>query len=282
MKDLSNVCGVDYSNSKWRKDSKKSWHFILYPDSEYYNPNWIADLEETLLPFCYVLHDKDFWDKDIFYSNDCIDNGLIHKKGDIKHKQGDLKKAHYHVSFYYGNATRFTSALQIMELCGGCRLEPVISREADTRYMTHVDYPDKTQYSTDDVHFLGGYPFWKYYNSDDVDIEKEILKMKDFCELNKVWTTNQFVDYVTKYKPDWWSLYVNKAKVRGIIADYCKNMGYEVRYYMNEGDKGVALADHKMQGRLVKYFKLPLYDKDGNAIRDAEGKLLADKQISAG
>lgn len=268
MRDVSNVCGVDYTQSKFYRDKKsaKAWHFILYPDSEYYNYNWVNDLEDTLLPVVYVLHDKDVYDKDKFDK----------KTGLIIHKKGEFKKSHYHISFYYGNATKFTTALDIVELCGGCRLEPIVDRVKDVRYMTHIDYPDKWQYNIDDVKTLGNFPLEKYYYSDEVEIEIHIQDMLDFCKLNYLWTLNQFIDYARVYRKDWWSLYLGRNKCRAIISDFIKNQGYEVRHF--KGNSGVEIIN-KRAVEPLKYYLVPLYDESHKMILDGKGGYLADKQI---
>lgn len=270
MYDLSNVCGVDYSHNKWRKKSTKGWEFILYPDSEYYNYNWKKDLEKYHNPYCYILHDKDFYEDDEYYTKDSGE----HKKGELKHAKGELKKAHYHVYFWFGNAVKFTQALDVMETCGGCRIQPILNKSGAIRYLTHVDYPDKTQYSIDDVVHGGGLDFKKYYYEGAIDIEPVLDKIHDFLKLNEIWTVNQFLDFTKSYNREWHNLYINKDKVRKYVDNYCKNQGYEVRYF--KGEDGTIAINSK---RSIKYYKVPKYDIDGNLVLDSFGNIVADKEV---
>lgn len=88
--------------------------------------------------------------------------------------------------------------------------------------------------------------------------------MVDFCEINRIFTVNQFMDYARKYRKDWWTIYCEKAGVRNLIADYCKNQGYENRFFHNYKPR---------------YWKIPIYDEDGVVMRDKDGVILSDKQI---
>lgn len=264
MKDLSNVCGVDLTKSKWRKKTTKGWQFILYPDSEYYNPNWENELTEYLNPCCWILHDKDIYDTDVYYSEDDEEG---HKKGDIKYVAGEVKKPHYHVYFWFGNAVKFTQAVEVMESCGGCMIAPILNKVAAIRYLTHIDHPEKAQYDVKDVVIKNGLNFDKFYYDSDINIDQLRDEIIDWCNLNKIVTVNQFVDYARKHKREWWAIYANKAGVRNIVADYCKNQGYEERLYQNRPKP--------------KAWKVPLYDSEGKVVTDEKGNIIADKQISS-
>lgn len=261
MKDLSNVCGVDYTRSKWRKKSTKGWQFILYPDSDFFNPNWQNDITEYLNPCCWVLHDQDCYSEDTYFRDD-TDN---HKKGDIEHAKGEVKKKHYHVLFWFGNAVKFTQALEVMETCGGCMIQPILNKVAAIRYLTHIDYPEKVQYSVDDVTVKCGLNFGKFYYDSDINIDQITDDIIAWCRVNKVVTINQFIDYAMKYKKEWWAVYKNKAGIRNTVADYCKNQGYEERLFSGR--------------KKPSYWLIPLKDDEGNYMFNDKGEYLADKQI---
>lgn len=258
MRDLSNVCGVDLSKSKYRDKRTKGWSFILYPDSEYYNEDWLEDLERTCLPYATILHDEDYYTED--------------KKG---HYIGEIKKKHYHVAFWFGSSVRFTQAVEIMEMCGGCRLEPVVNKSGFIQYLTHKNNPEKHQYEVEQVKYGGGLDFNKYYYDIESGLDEVIEKVRDFLKLNDIWTSNQFIDYASKYNKEWFTLYIHKDKLRKFVDNYCKSMGYEVRYFVSEDDKFFRMDMRKN----IKYFRIPKYGLDGKVVLDENGDIVADKQI---
>ena len=62
-----------------------------------------------------------------------------------------------------------------MKKIGGAGAEPVQSLWAYTRYLTHLDNPEKAQYSSLDVLTFGGYEYKRYAVTKD-DEEKEIVQ----------------------------------------------------------------------------------------------------------
>ena len=123
------------------KDDYRShvWTFLVYPDSV--NENWLFLLDSLHIPICVSpLHDKDF------------------------NPTGEPKKPHYHVVLDFGqNKKSWDQVKSICDLVGGV-LAPmddegnceskVPNKRTMTRYLLHLDNPDKAQYSIDDICLL--------------------------------------------------------------------------------------------------------------------------------
>lgn len=100
---------------------------------------------EGINRYAYILHDKDLYTEDV-----------LNDKGEIVHKAGELKKAHFHVLIDFINAHTFTSVKRIFTTAeDNPRVEKVTDRVAFFRYLTHKDeknaykYPDSAIVSND-------------------------------------------------------------------------------------------------------------------------------------
>lgn len=96
---------------------------------------------------------------------------------DLKDKaenDNDFKKEHYHVILHYLSKKSLST---VQSKIDGLGLSEVVDNIAImTRYLTHVDDPDKAQYNQSDVIFGYGYKYDKYYHMlDDEDDKFEII-----------------------------------------------------------------------------------------------------------
>jgi len=111
---------------------KRNWAFVLYPDSA--PSDWKEQLQATGLPIAISpLHDKD------------------------KDPTGDVKKAHYHIILCYQGPTSFNVVKRITDGLGQPIPQAVESVKGYYRYLTHMDNPDKAQYSNKDIQHLNGF-----------------------------------------------------------------------------------------------------------------------------
>lgn len=110
-----------------RSDYK--WELVIYPDATNYNPDTVLEKAKSYFThWAYILHDKD------------------------KTEDGSEKKAHIH---FYGildshekatpQAVSYITGLPLVGLANVNRWRSAI------RYLTHIDYPDKAQYTIDKV-----------------------------------------------------------------------------------------------------------------------------------
>lgn len=104
---------------------------IVYYESM--KAEWEKILEETHIPaLVSPLHDKD------------LDS------------EGNLKKPHYHVLLLFESLKSQTQAEDIFALINGVGCERVLSVRGYSRYLIHLDSPDKAQYNADDIIELSG------------------------------------------------------------------------------------------------------------------------------
>ena len=102
----------------------RSAHAVVYPES-------CPDIEATLnnlepKRYAYILHDRD------------------------TDENGELKKPHYHVYMHFENARLFSAIANAFGIAEN-NVELVKSKRSLLRYFTHIDNPDKYQYSYKDI-----------------------------------------------------------------------------------------------------------------------------------
>lgn len=140
------------------KESRRTrnWATIIYPrqneDDETTCPNnWADILQELAVKICVSpLHDKDI------------------------NADGNFKKAHRHVLIAFDGVKNKEQALEIVNKIGGVGCEPISSLYSQTRYLTHIDNPEKAQYSSLDVLTFGGYEYKRYAQTKE-DEEKDMI-----------------------------------------------------------------------------------------------------------
>ena len=107
------------------------WASIIYQESA---PNdWEDRLQDLHIPaIVSPIHDKD------------VD------------KNGELKKKHRHVILLYESLKSRGQAAEVFSSIGGVGAEAVANMHSYVRYLTHLDSPEKAQYSSDDVIVFSG------------------------------------------------------------------------------------------------------------------------------
>lgn len=135
------------------------WASILYPES--CKGDFIDLLKEQHVNFLLSpLHDTDV-DKD-----------------------GVLKKAHYHLMLCFDGPTSDQVADIIFSSLGGVGCVRVSNCTSYSRYLCHMDDPDKAQYSPDDV-VSYGVDYADYIQTPDSRYD-DIGGIIDFCEQNQI------------------------------------------------------------------------------------------------
>lgn len=142
----------------------RNWATIIYPrmkegDETTTPDNWCEILEQLAVKAVVSpVHDKDL------------------------KEDGEYKKAHRHIVIAFDGVKTEKQAKEIFERIGGVGAEPVNSLYSMTRYLTHMDNPDKAQYSTLDVLTFGGFEYKRYANTKD-DEERKIV-----CNIGKIFS----------------------------------------------------------------------------------------------
>ncbi len=161
--------------------------FILYPDC----PEHIKILEyvrgylSDIMDVAYILHDRDRWSED------------VSEGGQLLHKQGDVKKPHFHV-VYRPNTS--TVAGQI-KFWGGL-LDKVVGVEniqGQMIYLLHKDFPSKlnefkAEYSPDELHCSDK---WKAYVVGQNSHFLELCDLVDIIDRSPHGTVGDLVRYLS-------------------------------------------------------------------------------------
>lgn len=111
---------------------KRTWAFELYPDSM---PDDAFDMIRMsgLMCACSPLHDKDL------------------------NPDGVPKKPHYHLILVYGGPTTYKNVCTFTQGLNGTIPIPLESVRGYYRYFTHLDNPDKYQYSDTEIKSFNGF-----------------------------------------------------------------------------------------------------------------------------
>ena len=165
----------------------RAWSTIIYPrqteqDETTCPDNW-ADILGELGVKCAVspLHDKDV-------------NG-----------DGTLKKPHRHVLVSFEGVKSREQAVELFDRIGGVGAEPVNSLYGMTRYLTHMDNPEKAQYSTMDVLTFGGFEYKRYASSKDDEEKQTVSQMGEIMGIvaeNLVFNFSDLAEILMTERPE--------------------------------------------------------------------------------
>ena len=172
---------------------------VVYPDSA--PENWLETLGEQCVP-CFVspLHDRD------------------------TNPTGEPKKAHYHVMIMFDSVKTSEQAQEVFQAIGGVGCEVVKSVRAYSRYLCHLDNPEKEQYNPDDVRQMGGAD---YHDVIGMAIDKyvAISEILDYCDSNQIYSFRQLLSYCRKEKFEWFRQLCDGGVY--IVKEYLKSAQWE-------------------------------------------------------
>lgn len=158
------------------------WSFIVYPDSCI--ENWARELEEKGLRFAVSpLHDKDM------------------------NPDGSPKKPHWHVLIEYDGPKTYKSIKEeICDQIGATIPKKVESLRGYYRYLTHMDNPEKADYTGEQVDEYNG------FHLELTTTETTIIKKK-ICEIINGANINEYCDLLDYFKEigdcDMWEIASN-------------------------------------------------------------------------
>ena len=139
----------------------KNFMFIVYPDSKYLVGNWREVIQDYgHKAFISPIHDKDKYEKDVKNDN-----------GEITHKKGEFKKAHYHVCVCRSTPTTVRAIVKYfvkMSADFDCNDVEFVreSIPAVYRYFTHEGKPSKAQYNSTEIEKIKLFPFSSLYSTE--------------------------------------------------------------------------------------------------------------------
>ena len=178
----------------------RTFAFLVYPESA--PANWLEKLNDFHVP-CFVspLHDKDI------------------------NPDGTDKKPHYHVLLIFEGVKTLEQAQAIRDSVGGVGWEIIASQRGYTRYLCHLDNPEKAQYNKDEVKSFGGLDYRSVVTLP-TDIDAVLDDMTRFIEVNQIYSFRKFASYCRDHKPDW--SYALKHSGAYYIKEHIKGLAWEV------------------------------------------------------
>lgn len=186
------------------KQRTRNFACIVYTDSA--PDNWQDIIQEEHIP-CFIspLHDKDI------------------------NKDGTMKKSHYHVLFMFDSVKTKRQAEDAFQKFGGVGVETIQSIRAYSRYLCHLDNPEKVQYDINNVISLNGAD----YNSI-IFLAKDkytaIGEMMDYCIQNKIVSYAKLLSYARDNHFDWFKVLCDNSSA--ILFQFLKSLYWEKNEYL--------------------------------------------------
>lgn len=180
--------------------SKRTRNFatVVYPESA--PEDWQDILAAQFVPaFISPLHDQD------------VNPG------------GEAKKPHFHVVIMFDSVKTREQAEELFKLIGGVGCEVVQSIRGYSRYLCHLDNPEKAQYKQEDVRSLSGADYIATIGLV-LDKYKAIGEMIDYCELNNIVSYSELLVYCRQERFDWFRVLCDNGTV--VIKEYLKSKSW--------------------------------------------------------
>lgn len=159
------------SDPEGAKEKNRNWNAIVYPESA--PEDWIDQLRDLHLPFAISpLHDKDV------------------------NPTGEVKKAHYHIIVSFEGPTTLKNANRtIQQITCGPIVKVCRSVRGSFRYFTHMDNPEKYQYSEKEIQIFND--FEVAISASDEDMIRDSIF--NIILINQIYEYNELIP-VLKYK----------------------------------------------------------------------------------
>lgn len=193
------------SEQKKSKARTRNFATVVYPESA--PSDWQDILTEQFVPaFVSPLHNADV------------------------NPTGEVKKPHYHVVIMFDGVKTLDQAKEIFEKIGGVGCEIVQSIRGYSRYLCHLDNPEKAQYKQEDVRCFCGADYTSVIGLV-LDKYKAISEMIDFCKDNNVVSYSELLEYCRMERFDWFRVLCDNGTV--VMKEYLKSRSWTI----GKGDK---------------------------------------------
>lgn len=192
---------MEEKKSKSRGSGRtRNYACVVYPDSA---PNdWLNIISESKIPvFISPLHDKDV------------------------NPTGEAKKPHHHVMAMFDSVKTKEQASEFFISFGGVGCEVINSIRGYSRYLCHLDNPEKAQYSLDDVTSFGGADYMHAIGTM-ADKAKSIREMVAFIEENDIICFADLFCYASINRSDWFDTLINSGAY--VIKEYIKSRTWKL------------------------------------------------------
>lgn len=155
----------------------RNYATVVYPESA--PENWEIILSNEFVPaFISPLHENDL------------------------NPDNSPKKPHYHVILMFDSVKTIEQAKEVFAKIGGVGCEIVKSLRGYSRYLCHLDNPEKAQYNVDNVKSLCGAD---YISVIGLAIDKFLAmdEMMDFCDKYNITSFYLLSKYARVHRSDW-------------------------------------------------------------------------------
>ena len=114
---------------------------------------------------------------------------------------GTLKKPHHHIMLMFGSTKSVSQIREITDAIGSVGLEKVLDPVSYAAYLTHLNSPDKAQYSAEDVIcFNIDYPTFIAKGLDNSSVVGDII---DFIEQKNLRSFASLIQHCRVHQEDW-------------------------------------------------------------------------------
>lgn len=194
----------------------RSYATIVYPDSA--PADWMEKLEELHVP-CLIspLHDKDI------------------------NPDGTPKKPHFHVLLLFESVKSPQQVKEMLKKVKSVGCEKVNSVRGYTRYLCHLDNPEKHQYNPAGVQSLSGADYQSTVElaSDKRETSREIIS---FCREYGIISFSSLIEYADAYREDW-LVYLSKSG--WLVKEYLKSKAWSIEHGVDVDIK--KMLDERME-----------------------------------
>lgn len=193
---------IKYPKGQKSKLIKQFW-FEIYPDSA--PPNWFDILQDLHVQgYVSPYHDKDL-------------------KPD-----GTAKKPHYHVIILFDGGKSAEQCQAICDEVGGANgyIEVIIDRRSAIRYLSHIDFPRKHQYSPYDIIGLAGCSISKYYEETDEESDNVLTDIISWIQANECVMFCDLFDFALINEPSW--IRALRKGLTPIVKEYILSYNYKL------------------------------------------------------
>lgn len=115
-------------------------------------------------------------------------------------------------------------AKEIVEIINEVGYQKVNSLRAHTRYLCHLDNPEKAQYDIADIIALGGADYQQLTSSPS-DKYGAIREMVEFCKSNKIYCYSELLEYAMQTREDWFIILCDNGTY--VMNEYLKSRSWE-------------------------------------------------------
>ena len=188
---------------KSKVERYRNWTFELYPESMKENYREILDrlhVQWVESP----IHDQDY-------------------------DEGKLKKPHIHVILAFEGVKTYDQFKNIVKSVNGVSA-PLHGKNGDTcvvssirgmtRYLIHLDNPEKHQYDKSAIIAHGGFDIAPHFQYPGEMIKRYIQEMMAFCDASSIYEYSDLLDYAQEFKYETWYDLLTIGRQSFVIIKY--------------------------------------------------------------